>query len=518
MNRSILARLLAPLLVMAVLALAAGQADRFTIVIFHVNDLHAATEGLQGIAAGLAGARNDAGTGRCPELGAVPGRPAGSRCVVLALNAGDSFSGNPMIDLLAGEPLGEIFRIIAFDATVIGNHDFDYGQEALMRVQDLATDRWLGANLGAGSGALLEQPPASVVLESAGGLRVGVIGVVQIGAAGIPSTAPKNLAGLSFTDPVAAMREEARRLRPVVDVLIGLTHLGVDWDVELAGAVPELDAIVGGHSHTTLSGPLFVTVAGKRIPIVQAGSGGRVLGRLDLDVRGGRVEGFRGRLISTHGLGEDPVVAGIIAAAASRVKPVLDRVVGQAGQAIARSGQSLGDSPLGNLIADAFRAAEFGGDLAASIGITNNGGIRADLPRGQVTLEDLYQVMPFGNGVVLVQLSGGELRELIRYSFARRNQVDLQVSGMTYTIVTDVLGQVRRVEISVAGEALDDSGAYLVAMNDFMASGGSGYPVPAPSIIAAAGRTDALVVADYLERLLGGAIAVESDGRIRVRR
>jgi len=519
MNVSIRARLLVLILAVAALAFAAGQpGGTTTLVVFHVNDLHAATDGLPGIAAAIGGARSQAGASRCPTTGALPGRPAGSRCEVLALNAGDSFSGNPVIDLVAGEPLGEIFRIIGFDATVIGNHDFDYGQEALMRVQDLAGDRWLGANILAGPDAILAQPPGSVIIELPSGLRVGVIGVVEIGATGIPSTAPKNLAGLSFVDPVSAMREQARRLRPVVDVLIGLTHLGIDWDIELARAVPELDAIVGGHSHSAFDLPLHVAVAGKRIPIVQAGSGASLLGRLELDVTAGRVVGFRGGLIATRGLPRDPSVAAVISAAEARVRPLLARVVGLADQAVTRSGQSLGDSPIGNLIADAFRAADFGAGLHPTVGITNNGGIRADLPQGEVTLEHILRVLPFGNGVVLVRLSGQELRELVRFAFARRSRVDLQVSGMTYTVFTDALGMISRLEISLAGEPIDDSREYLVAMNDFIAGGGSGYPVPASSILATAGLTDALVVADYIERRLGGVVTAVTEGRIRVTR
>ncbi|MBN1939771.1 MAG: bifunctional metallophosphatase/5'-nucleotidase [Candidatus Aminicenantes bacterium] len=433
------------------------------IVFFHSNDIHGQIDNFGKIAAILDGERR-------------------SGAEVFYLCAGDNFTGNPVVDQAdpPGEPILEIMNRLGPAALCLGNHEFDYGQDILERFLDRIQCPVITANMKAPAGRFSKVQP-SVVLKTRTGVKIAVFGLLQVEAeSGLPSTHPDKLEGLRFENPfetAAAMK----RLRRGNDVLIGLTHLGYDQDRLLARAIPEVDAIIGGHSHTRVDPAALVD----GVLIAQAGSDNRYLGRVDLTVRGGRVVEKSGRLIDLRGRREtDPEIEAMIARFNS--DPALDRVLAETPFAIE------GKDALGCLITDSWRAV-YGLDAA----FQNNGGIRRGRLGPNITVKDVYTVDPFENRVVEFVLTAAEIRSLVRNSFERGGRIDLQVSGLNYLVKADARGRVKDVILtSPDGGSFDEGRSFKVGVSSYIASA---YAFEHRDAGRALGTTTAALIA-FLER------------------
>jgi 2',3'-cyclic-nucleotide 2'-phosphodiesterase (5'-nucleotidase family) len=294
-----------------------------------------------------------------------------------------------------------------------------------------------------------------VVLKTRNGIRIAVFGLIQIEAgSGLPSTHPDKVKGLVFSEPLAKALE-MKKLRAGSDVLIGLTHIGFEQDALLAGEMPELDAIIGGHSHTRVDPAEMIN----GVLVAQAGSDNKFLGRVELLVRNHRVVEKKGTLIDLKGpLAEDAEVKGMIGR--FNQNPAFARVIAEAPQEI------VGKDALGCLMTDAIRVVH-GLDIA----FQNGGGIRlSQLPK-KITLKDVYTLDPFGNQVVQFALSTAEVRGLIGASFAKGGEIDLQVSGITYTVRSDFAGRVTEILLRGAdGTPLPEDNKYQVGVSSYVAS------------------------------------------------
>ncbi|MBW1990726.1 MAG: bifunctional metallophosphatase/5'-nucleotidase [Deltaproteobacteria bacterium] len=296
--------LLALALVLATAAAAGAGPAR--IRIFHVNDFHGYAEpfrpfgsiflegGIAYLAARLKQLRQE--------------RPS------LLLAAGDMIQGDNWANLFQGAPVIEVMNAMGFDAMVVGNHEFDFGPEVLQRRIAQANFPVLGANVAGLPGL------RPYVIKKVGGVRVGIIGVVTPETP--TSNHPRNVAGLTFLRPEPVVSKYLAELRPRVDLVLVLSHLGYQADRRLAAQVPGIDVIVGGHSHTRLSRPVRVN----GVIIVQAHEYARVLGVLDLTVEAGKIAAFQGRLedISPDFLAPDPVILEIVQKYARQVDARLD--------------------------------------------------------------------------------------------------------------------------------------------------------------------------------------------------
>ncbi len=263
-------------------------------------------------------------------------------------------------------------------------------------------------------------------------------------------------------------------MRPEVDILVALSHIGYDKDLELARAVPELDVIVGGHSHTKLD----QAVEENGVLIVQTHEYANNLGFLHLIVEEGKIVKHDGFLL--------PVTADVPKHAG--VQAIIDRWDAQMQQ---RLGQVVGSSQiswngerehvrtketnLGNLVADIIRETS-----DADIALTNGGGIRASIHPGDIKVADIYSVLPFDNTLVVVQLMGGmDIIDALEHSvrlWPAQNGGFLQVSGISFEIVPpDALPGGRVINVKVGENAIAAGKYYTVATNDFLAAGGDGY-------------------------------------------
>lgn len=446
----------------------------FDLTLFHTNDIHGT----------FASRPHEGRTG--PLVGgfvALAGHLARERAAAarwLLLDGGDFMTGNPVCELPVGQVRGGALACLmgaaGYDAGTIGNHEFDLGRTGLDALASLFPFPLLAADLVDLSPAG-ERPPPGVpgplVLERTG-LRIGIMGVSHAELERLLT--PGRLEGVASRDQVEVLRTQLADLVPRTDVQVLLSHNGLDRDRVLARllAGDGLDVIVGGHSHTRLAEP--VVEAG--VIIVQAGSGLRYLGRLDLRLAAGRVTHHRGELILLTADAETDApehVRGLVDHFDQQVAAVYGRQIGRLTADLRR--HSSRQSALGSWLCDVLRA-----HAGADIAVINSGGIRKHLLRGPLTKLDIHEVLPFGNTLVVHQVPGTSLRAIILAN-ARAAETNaygiLQVSGIEYryrlAAVVEPNGDNKSVElvsVLVAGKPLADDRIYTVAMPDYVSAMG----------------------------------------------
>ena len=492
----------------AILALAAGLAaaggagcagaaargsGADSLVILHTNDIHSQFDPLDSDTNGHLG-------GAAPRARVVAGQRAlGGR--VILLDGGDLVQGTPYYNTFRGEPDHRLLDLLRYDAIALGNHDLDDGPAAWRaRAETTRTPivsanvfadaesawagfaeptvpaparrgaRWVGGARVAEGTALRYLAAPYIVLER-GGLRIAVFGLMTSDLTRI--VLPSRNHGVAVGSPIAAAQELVPRLRREADVVIALTHLGVADDRKLVERVPGIDVVIGGHSHT----PLFEPVYGRRpasapTPIAQAGSRGAYVGRTTLLWETPGRARCRGRLIAVRPEeGGDPTIDAFLDRYRRDLSRELDQVVYRSARRVTSHGLRLGESPLGNFVADVIRTR-----TGADIGVMNAGGMRASLPRGDVTVGDVMRILPFENRIVIATMRGTQVRVLLDRASRRIGKGGFaHFSGVRYVVRGD-----RAAEIVVGGTPgaggapLDANRLYRVATIDFVAEGGDG--------------------------------------------
>ncbi|HHY32527.1 MAG TPA: multifunctional 2',3'-cyclic-nucleotide 2'-phosphodiesterase/5'-nucleotidase/3'-nucleotidase [Firmicutes bacterium] len=430
---------------------------------------------------------------------------------VLILNAGDSIHGTNIVNLFEGKPMVEALEAVGVEAMAVGNHEFNYGQPVLLERAQEAGFPFLSANTIQEKDGRALLP--GVLIVSVGSIRVGILGLSPLDT--YTSTHPKNVQGLEFVDPIriASWMVPFLREQENVDLVIALTHIGYEDDKRLAAAVPGIDIIVGGHSHTKLEKPEKV---GDTI-IVQAGEYAQYLGRLDVTVEGGKVTTFAGELLPVGAdVADDPAVGAIVSTYGSQLDEKLSVVVGESLVPLdgERSNVRTRETNLGNLVADIMREAG-----QADIGFTNGGGIRASIDAGPITVGEIFTTLPFDNTLVVLEVTGANIKAALEHSVsAYPEQLGgfLQVSGLKFEFdPSRPVGQ-RVTSVTVGGAPLDPNKLYTVATNDFTAAGGDGYDMLKGSkVLFSSGELLRDVMARYIQE--AGKIAPEVEGRIVVK-
>lgn len=220
---------------------------------------------------------------------------------VLLLEAGDVFTRGPWHTLTMGKPDFAAMNMMKYDAMCVGNNEFKASldtrsQTVFRQLMNSSKFPWLAANLTVGNTGVMVPGVKQYIIKKFGSVRVGIIGVTAPRSSEYPQTR-----GWSISDPIAVAKKLAPQVRRECDILIALTHIGDLMDRLLAEKVPELDAIVGGDSHTFID-PTIMIKRGNRpdLPIVQTGEQGIFLGKLDLKFRNEDGKGWQ--LVSTHGV------------------------------------------------------------------------------------------------------------------------------------------------------------------------------------------------------------------------
>ncbi len=471
--------------------------------IIGINDVHGAftarpdgTNGPRGGLAELAGYVRDAREECAPV------------CTTIHLNGGDLFTGTPASDLAFGRTVVPIINAMGTHAIALGNHEFDYGQDTLRaRLRELHAPV-LGANVTDTTGRDAAWVPDDTIITLAGGVKIGVIGIAD--PATPRTTRAIYVTDLRFLQPAQLIRERAvaLRARGARRVLL-VAHLGGfcernDPDdcrgeiFELARAVGPgtLDAIVAGHTHSEVRTIVDGT------PIVQARSSARAIGVIDLPLDGPITAPLRPEVrdVIPGRVRPDSTVAALVADAEAAVA---GRIAARIGITDVRWPRSGAQYALGNLMADAHRAAGRG-----DIAFINNGGVRAELRAGEITWGSLFEIQPFDNRLVVVEARGAVLRRYLE-SLVDGNGVRYHVSGaeVEYAPTAPVGQRVRRVIMS-DGRALNDRRLYRIVMSDFMAGGGDGAALVGPTKVEELNVTilDALIA--HLQRMPDGKVVM----------
>jgi 2',3'-cyclic-nucleotide 2'-phosphodiesterase (5'-nucleotidase family) len=374
----------------------------------------------------------------------------------LVLDAGDVMTGNPITDKTyegaEGGALFEMMNMIGYDAWCPGNHDFDVSQDNLRALVRIATFPTLSANLVDNKGDFpVGNKPYAIFTR--GGLKIAIIGLISPELYNLVNQ--NNLIGIRVLSNTETAQKYVDEVRSSADLVILLTHEGVDVDSALAMAVRGVDLIVGGHSHTRLRSPKVIN----GIPIVQTGSYTENLGEVEITVDNGRVVKLVGKLISTWP-SATPARNSVAALADSMQREIekeYSEVVGTLEQDWRRAE---GQSAIGTFIADAQREA-----AAADVAFMNNHGIRKDQSAGPITKRDLFEILPFRNILTTFQLSGKQLLQVMKY--ALENKPAIQIAGMTATFSRNVNGTVKLADVLVQEHPLDEGKMYVCAASDY---------------------------------------------------
>lgn len=513
--------------------------DTVQVRVLAINDLHGSLQPPKGPRAQISrpdGPATDAGG--AAYLAAYVDQLRGQAPHSLLYSVGDSWGSSPIESaLFHDEPTVELLNTMGVDAASIGTHELDEGIGELHRMQtggchpvdgcqfeptfDGARFPLLAANMSFAGGTPATLPFA---VNHVDGVPVGVIGVA-------PSDAPTKVAvdgvaGLQFGDELAAIDRTADALDFLgVHAIIVLLHRG---DERATGgpnscdltdgpartiatrATPKVDAIFTADSHTqfncTIDDP-----GGDPRPVMQAASHGRIVSVVDLqlDRATGEVDRERTQAfnqIVTHDIVPDPRVGEMVARASTQSDAVSQRPVGVVTSDITREPGPSGESPLGDLIADAQLAAARA--RGAQLALTNPGGIRADLlfdHGGTITYGDAYQAQPFLNSLEVRTLTGSQLKDVLEQQFQSRPdgsvlELILAPSAtLTYRIDRRAPVGSRISDVRVDGAAVDPAAQYRVAVNKFLADGGDGFTALRGGTDHASAGTDLDALTGYLE-------------------
>jgi 5'-nucleotidase/UDP-sugar diphosphatase len=383
----------------------------------------------------------------------------------LLLSAGDMIQGHNWANLFQGESVIELMNAMRFDAMVVGNHEFDFGQDLLRKRISEAKFPILGANVEGLHGL------KPYVLKEVKGIKVAIVGVVT---EDIPATThPRNVVGLEFLSPIGTVEKYVKELRENADVVIVLSHSGYPMDRILAEKVKGIDVVVGGHSHAKIAKPVTV----ENTIVVQAWEHGKALGVLDLALKDGKIIRTEGHLEEvTPKMGkEDPMVLAIVKKYNQKVDTVMNEAVGEAELDLdgERRNVRRRETNFGDLIADIMREVS-----GADVAIMNGGGIRASLRKGEIRVKDIYTTLPFDNYIVAIRLNGKQIEEALEHGVSTVEEEEgrfPQVSGLHFTYSRSGKRGSRIKEILVAGKPINLDQNYIVVTNDFLAVGGDGY-------------------------------------------
>jgi 5'-nucleotidase / UDP-sugar diphosphatase len=392
---------------------------------------------------------------------------------VLLVDSGSMLTGTAFSDMTQGEVDCAAYQLMQYDAVGLGPHDFDYGKKTLIDYRKTFRIPWVSANVVVRNNFQNFMRP--YVLKYAG-MRVGMIGFSNPDTPTL--TRRDNVSGLIFNPPGASAKGLHSILKKDADFFIALSQLGAEADKKFAKDNTFLHVIIGGFSRTVLNKPTVETKADGSIAgpiIVQAGSQGLYLGRLDLTIDGHRdpktkkeeysVTDYKYQLIPiTADLPEDPSMVDLLAKYKEKLKSkpleeVLATVTGDF------TDYEAGDSLIGEITTDAMRTSS-----QAEIALLNNGFFNPGFKSGDLTREILYQVCPSDSRMVVIDVPGSYLRKVLEDAAGQKGQSRfLQVSGLKIQKDGDEL------KILAGDEPLNDRRKYLVVVDDFLANGNGGY-------------------------------------------
>lgn len=483
----------------AVGPLSGPQADKtYAITVLHTNDHHGRfwqnSEGEYGMAA------------RKTVIDGIRADVAAQGGYTLLLDGGDVNTGVPESDLQDAVPDFKGMNLIGYDAMAVGNHEFDKPRSVLKMQRELAQFPMLSANIYEGG----ERKFEPYKIFNLGGVRVGVMGLTTEDTSKMVH--PDNVKNIEFRSAMAEAAKVVPELRAKADVVIAATHMGhyengqhgtqAPGDVEMARAVKGIDLVVGGHTQNPACMKAENVLDRDYVPatqcqpdrqngtwIVQAHEWGKYVGRADFEYRNGEFKLVKYALIPVNlkktvktadgktskvnyatAFAEDKDMLALLAPHQAFGQQKLGIQIGATDARLEgdRSVVRAQPAAMGVLIGMAMMDK-----TKADFAIVNAGGVRDSLPAGPITYKDVLKVQPFSNTVATVDLTGNEVMAYLNAAaqmsvgsgaFAQFAGLQLVISG----------GHV--ISVTIKGQAIDPTKTYRLAMNNFQASGGDGYP------------------------------------------
>ena len=503
----------------------------FTLTLVHTNDTHAHLEPMELTLSG-----KKVRVGGVAQRVAFFDRLRAGRRNVLILDAGDVFQGTLYFNQYRGLADRYFMHRMLYRVMALGNHEFDLGPGPLADFLKGARFKVVSANVDVSAEPRLKDLFAPYAVVQVGEERVGVIGLTTPDTKEIANPGPT----VAFLDPYeSAQKAVYELLAKGVNKIVVLSHLGYGEDLKLARRLVGAQVIVGGHSHTLLgsfphpelrpAGPYPTVVKnpeGKDVLVVQAWEWGKVVGLLEVtfDARG-QLVAYKGEalLMTPEVAPEDFFAKEALMAYAQPVMALVRQVIAEARVDLVGEREVVRrrESNLGNLIADGMLWKTKG--AGTQIALQNGGGIRASIPRGPITVGRVYEVLPFGNTLVVMDLKGREILAALENGVSQWEQTAgrfLQVAGLRYAFDLARPAGSRVVRVEVRTERgfvpLDLEATYRVVVNSFIAAGGDGFTVlrDAKGYRVDTGFADAETLMEYLQERK--VVEAQLEGRIEV--
>lgn len=521
----------------AALLLGAGSGwGQTTLHVLHINDFHSRIEPINAYDSTCSA--EDAAENKCfggaarvaAKIAELRSELEAAGEKVIVLDAGDQFQGSLMYSTYKGAVEAEMMERIGFDAMAVGNHEFDDGPEGLGGFLDKVTFPVVSGNIDVSASNVLGGRVQDAVILDVGGERVGIVSALATDTPETSSPGPT----VVFSDVIESLRADVAALEGAgVTKILALTHVGYGKDQEIAAAVPGIDAVVGGHSHTYLSatdperaGPYPTWVSqedGTLVPVVQAYAYSKYLGHLELtfDAAGKLVYAGGDTILLDASVTPDPAIAARIAELAGPIEELRARVVAETSAEIdgSRDTCRARECAMGNLVAEAM--LDRVKDQGVTIAIQNGGGLRASIDAGPVTMGEVLTVLPFQNTLSTFEVTGADVVGALENGVSQIEEGAgrfPQVAGLRYTFdpAAPAGARVSDVMVRGAGDAwvpIDPAATYGVVSNNYVRGGGDGYKV----FVTAANAYDfgpdlADVTAEYMA--VNGPYTPFTDGRI----
>ncbi len=407
----------------------------------------------------------------------------------ILLDSGDIFQGTPEGNITKGMASIEFMNMLGYSAAVVGNHDYDYGEKALVEMIKAARFPFLGANV-----YLIDEPEKNVdylkpyTIVNVGKRKIAVLGIA--GQHTKTTTLPVNVQHLLFKDEAEETKkwvEEIKKQNP--DAIIIIAHIGIDpslsqkivdpstytftnirhTTIELARAAGNPTLVFGGHNHTGLLKGWKDPESGAVICESYWGLSHITKAVIDFDDKTGKLISADCNLIPLwcDEIGEDKVVKKKWNKIYQNVSTWMDKVIGKATKSLTFESQTL-DNPIGNFVTDIIRWK-----ASTDIAFQNAGGVRNIINEGDIRLRDVYQIMPFENTIVKLTMKGKDIYEVIKDNL-RNEKTSMYVSGIKVKYRINPENKPEIVEITKDNKPIDMEKEYTVATNNYLTSGGSG--------------------------------------------
>lgn len=465
------------------------------LVLLHTNDMHARVMGVRSDDSMCS--LEDRDTENCfggfDRIARQVKSERDSNKNVVLLDAGDQFQGTMFHLMYHGQVSAHLMNRIGYDAMAVGNHEFDNGPQVLAQFIKTTTFPIVSANIDVSKSPELRQRIKPYIIVQKNDVRIGIVGYTTEDTAYLSSPGQN----IQFLPIIPSVKKAVASLKKArVDVIIAVSHSGLNQDIEVAKKVSGLAAIISGHTNSLLSnhqhkadGPSpLVVLSPDKVPVllVSAYAYGKFLGKLTFSFDDtGRPLSWSGEpILLHHGITPDPLIRKEIDRYYKPIASLEHQIVGFSPVDIDGQSCRFQECMLGNMVADSM--LEHTRSFGVAIALMNGGGIRASMSKGAITSTSLQDILPFDKTLVLIKLTGAAIKGVLEHGAAfvedQKNGNTgrfLQVAGLRYAFDPQQSPHKRITHVSVQEGLnwvpLDPAKTYGVVTNSYMAQGGDNY-------------------------------------------